>query len=85
MKRTVRAAVAALAFSALIAQPVAANAFPALIPLYAAGVMLCSAITANKLDQDDKAKKAGDHDRSEPLVLCAVPVVGMATAVSDKK
>jgi hypothetical protein len=88
MKRTVRAGVAALAFTALAAQPIAANATPSLAasaaagahhwlwPAYAVSVVACAALVASD-------KRRGAYAANErPGLLCLVPVVGLAAAAA---
>ena len=83
MRPTVRAAVAALAFTGLVAQPVAANASNAghslFFPLWAVSTVACVALTAHTRQAQGQVIIAGDGR----LLLCAVPFVGLGLAIAE--
>ena len=91
MKRTVRAAVAGLAFTALVAQPVAANATTAahhfLLPLYVTTVVVCTALTLGRFNREGGRSndQAVRQARAGDLLLCAVPGVGLVRAIRNHK
>jgi len=92
MKKTSRAAVAALALAALVAQPIAANAggcppvvaSPANIGplpiLWAVGFFLCAGMTIGKQDKDaaENDTTVSHKDRAHGLLACVLPPIGLA-------
>jgi hypothetical protein len=92
MNKTSRAAVAALALSALVAQPIAANAFvpqvtvvsPANIGplpiLWVVGFFLCAGMTIGKQDKDakDNGTTVSHEERARGFWGCVLPPIGLA-------
>jgi hypothetical protein len=91
MMKAVRAGVAALAFTGLVAQPIAANACcPPRCPVanpgaawgvaWAFGFFLCAGMIAGK--QEKWAKEhhttVSGHDRAASLITCILPPLGLA-------
>jgi hypothetical protein len=93
MNMTSRAAVAALALAAFVAQPIAANAghicpvVPASpanmgpIPIiWAVGFFLCAGMTIGKQDKDakDNGTTVSHKDRAHGFLGCLIPPIGLA-------
>ena len=94
MKTTSRAAVAALALAAFVAQPIAANAgyiCPPVVPasptnigplpiLWAVGFFLCAGMTIGKQDKDakDNGTTVSHKDRAHAFLGCVFPPIGLA-------
>ncbi len=87
MKRSLRTAVAALAVTGFVAQPIAANAGirclvppvvadPGPLPILAVvGFFVCAGFTLGKVDADDARgiKKAVKGDHARALISCLLP------------
>ncbi len=93
MKTTSRAAIAALALAAFVAQPIAANAgdiCPPVVPpttnvgplpiLWAVGFFLCAGMTIGKQDKDakDSGTTVSHKDRAHAFLGCVFPPIGLA-------
>jgi hypothetical protein len=94
MKTTSRAAIAALALAAFVAQPIAANAGVPCAPvvpvsptnvgplpiLWAVGFFLCAGMTIGKQDKDakDNGTTVSGKERAHAFLGCALPPIGFA-------
>jgi hypothetical protein len=92
MMKSVRIAVAALAFTGLVAQPIVANAtivkgwcpphssFPSWGIAWAFGFFLCDGMITGKQEKWAKAHHTtvSGHDRVAGLVACIIPPLGLA-------
>jgi hypothetical protein len=89
MMKTVRAGIAALAFTGLVAQPIAANAtvsWHCVVPganvsagvFWAVGFFLCAGMTTGKQDMDAKKHHTvvTGKDRFGAFLACAFPPIG---------
>lgn len=101
MKTTSRAAVAALALAAFVAQPIAANAgAPCVVPpvaspanmgplpiFWAVGFFLCAGMTIGKQDKDakDNGTTVSHKERAHAFLGCAFPPIGLAKLAHGNK
>ncbi len=82
MKRTVYGAMAALAFTAFVAQPQPAKADGVLIPLWIASSAVCEAIVVADAQQRNPGAPVIGNQGGK-LLFCLVPGVGLALALAD--
>ena len=93
MNTKFKAAVAALVFSAFVAQPITANATPAatavtpgLGAFWVLGFIACTAITLRKQDRDaGTSMSVSDRARLHAVLGCAFPPLGFALLHHPKR